>query len=66
MTEREDLEKCPNCQYVFLEKVSRCPYCGEWITYPGWMKAGAWILLILIVYGLIKCHVRMLDGFEGI
>jgi len=35
------------------------------LTYPLWKKAGAWILLILIGYGLIRCHVQMLDGLEG-
>ncbi len=62
---RVDLESCPNCHYTLLDRSTYCPYCGAQLTYPVWKKLGAWILLILIGYGLIRCHVQMLDGLEG-
>ncbi len=62
---RVDLESCPNCHYALLDRSTYCPYCGTQLTYPVWKKLGAWILLILIGYGLLRCHVQMLDGLEG-
>jgi len=62
---RVDLESCPNCHYTLLERNTYCPYCGTQLTYPLWKKLGAWILLVLIGYGLLRCHVQMLDGLEG-
>ena len=59
-----ELEKCPQCDYILLERTTFCPVCGTQLTEPVWKKAGAWILLILIVYALIKCHIRILDGFD--
>lgn len=56
------LDKCPSCEYVLLERTTYCPFCGEQLTSPPWKKVGAWVLLILITYGLVKCHVKMLDG----
>ncbi len=60
-----ELESCPNCRYTLIERSTYCPYCGTQLTHPPWKKMGAWILLILIGYGLVTCHVRMLDGLEG-
>jgi len=58
-----EFEICPHCNYALIGQTSRCQYCGFQITYPLWKKFGAWILLILITYGLIKCHLRLIDGF---
>ena len=60
-----ELESCPNCHYTLLERSTYCPYCGVQLTHPRWKKMGAWVLLIVIVYGLVRCHVRMLDGLEN-
>ncbi len=60
-----ELESCPNCRYTLIERSTYCPYWGTQLTHPPWKKMGAWILLILIGYGLVTCHVRMLDGLEG-
>ncbi len=60
-----ELESCPNCRYTLIERSTYCPYCGIQLTHPLWKKLGAWILLLLIGYGLVTCHVRMLDGLEG-
>lgn len=57
------LEKCPHCGYILLERSTYCPYCGTQLTHQPWKKAGAWILLILIIYGFVKCNLRLLDGF---
>ena len=54
---------CPRCNFALIESSSTCQYCGFQITHPTWKKVGAWILLILITYGLIKCHLRLLEGF---
>lgn len=59
------LESCPNCHYTLLERSTNCPYCGIQLTYSPWKKLAAWLLLILIGYGLVDCHVRMLDGLQG-
>ena len=59
-----ELKKCPQCDYILLERTTYCPVCGTQLTQPMWKKAGAWVLLFLIVYALIKCHVRILDGFD--
>lgn len=59
-----DLEKCPACDYLLVERKTFCPHCGEQLTHPLWKKTGAWILLILIVYGLAKCNIRLLDGLD--
>lgn len=59
-----ELEKCPQCDYILLERTTYCPVCGAQLTQPIWKKTGAWVLLILIIYAMIKCHVRILDGFD--
>ncbi len=61
---REELENCPNCHYTLLERSTCCPYCGTQLTHPKWKKLAAWVLLILIGYGLVNCHLRMLDGLQ--
>lgn len=60
----QDLEKCPHCDYILIDRTTYCPFCGTQVTYPVWQKAGAWVLLIFVVYILVKCHVRVLDGFD--
>ena len=59
------METCPNCNYTLIRRTANCPYCGFQLTHPLWKKVGAWILLVVIAYGLVKCHLRMLDGFQG-
>lgn len=59
-----NLVKCPHCEYILLERTTYCPFCGLQLTHPWWRKAGAWLLLMLIGWVLIKCHVRMLDGLD--
>ena len=58
-----NLESCPNCHYVLIERSTYCPHCGLQLTHTPWKKMGAWILLILIGYGLVRCHLEMLKGF---
>ena len=58
-----EVESCPNCHYALLEKSTYCPYCGFQLTHPPWKKMGAWVLLFLIGFALVKCHLRMLEGF---
>ncbi|MEE8586164.1 MAG: hypothetical protein V3T83_15075 [Acidobacteriota bacterium] len=65
-----ELEACPECQYTLIEKSTYCPYCGFQLTHPTWKKAAAWFILILIVWGLVTCNVRLFQGglddfFEG-
>ncbi len=60
-----DLEVCSNCRFTLIERSTYCPHCGAQLTQPSWKKAGAWILLILIVWGLAKCHYRILQGLDG-
>ncbi|MFQ5738549.1 MAG: hypothetical protein ACE5JX_06015 [Acidobacteriota bacterium] len=59
------MESCPNCNYLLIERSSHCPFCGFQLTHPLWKKVGAWVLLGLIGYGLIKCHVEMMNGFAA-
>ncbi len=61
---RVKLESCPNCHYTLLERSTYCPYCGIQLTHPLWKKLAAWMLLILIGYGLVNCNLRMLDGLQ--
>lgn len=30
----------------------------------GLKKIGAWILLVMIMYGFIKCNLKMMDGLD--
>jgi len=62
----ESLEVCPECRYTLSRRSTWCPYCGVQLTHPPWKKVGAWILLVLIIYGLVQCHLRLLDGPEGL
>jgi|GEM_PF-1733258 len=55
-------ETCPECGYVSPERTVRCPNCGHPLSHPAWKRIGAFLLLLLIGYGLVKCHVKMLDG----
>ncbi len=57
------METCSNCRVTLASRPTYCPYCGFQLTHPLWKKVGAWILLILVGYGLVKCHLRLLDGF---
>jgi RNA polymerase subunit RPABC4/transcription elongation factor Spt4 len=61
-----DLEKCPHCDYILIDRTTYCPYCGTQVAHPVWKKTGAWVLLVFIMYALIKCHSRLLDGFDQI
>ncbi|GAB4241482.1 MAG: hypothetical protein Kow00109_16900 [Acidobacteriota bacterium] len=63
MPDRE-LPRCPDCGFVLLERPSHCPYCGAPLTAPTWKKALAWVLLLLIGYGLAQCAVRLTRGFD--
>jgi RNA polymerase subunit RPABC4/transcription elongation factor Spt4 len=58
------LKTCPKCRYLLAENAHICRYCGAKIGYSPWKKMGAWAILILIIYGMVKCHVRLLDGFD--
>ena len=62
----EALEACPECRYTLSRRSTWCPYCGVQLTHPPWKKVGAWILLVLIVYGLVQCHLRLLDGPDAL
>ncbi len=57
-----ELEVCPECQYTLIEKATYCPHCGYQLTAPVWKKVAAWFILILIVWGLVKCHIRLFQG----
>lgn len=57
----KSLESCPNCRFQLLERTANCPYCGFPLTHPTWKKIGAWVLLLLIVWGLVKCHMAFFD-----
>lgn len=57
-----ELEVCPECRYTLIEKTTYCPYCGVQLTHPTWKKVAAWFILILIIWGLVKCHVRLFQG----
>jgi hypothetical protein len=59
----ENLDVCPNCGFTLLQRRAYCPYCGAQIGIPFWKKVAAWFLLVLIGYGLVYCHLRLLDGF---
>ena len=48
---------------MLLERTTVCPYCGTPLTHPLWKKAVAWIFLLLIVYGLARCHLQLMEGF---
>ena len=63
---RHSPEACPSCRYTLKRRSTYCPYCGVQLTHPPWKKVGAWILLVLIVYGLVQCHLRLLDGPNGL
>jgi len=56
------LETCPNCNYTSFERSTYCPVCGMQLTYPLWKKIGAWVLLILIGYGWVRCNLRFMGG----
>lgn len=56
------METCSNCGVSWANRKTYCPYCGCQLTHPVWKKAGAWVLLIMIIYGLVSCHLRLLDG----
>ncbi len=59
-----DAEVCSNCRMTQARRTAYCPYCGFRLTHPWWKKLGAWILLGLICYGLVDCHLRLINGFE--
>ncbi|HOM99883.1 MAG TPA: hypothetical protein PLM33_06465 [Acidobacteriota bacterium] len=61
---RKRLPSCPECGFVVLERPPSCPYCGARLTAPGWKKALAWLLLVLIGYGLARCALRLTEGFD--
>ena len=57
-------DSCPSCRYLLFERTAYCPHCGFQLTHPVWKKAGAWVLLIVIGYGLVRCQLRMMEGFN--
>ncbi|MFB3904920.1 MAG: hypothetical protein ACE15E_15825 [Acidobacteriota bacterium] len=56
------LESCPNCNYISFGRRTYCPVCGMQLTYPLWKKIGAWVLLILIAYGWVRCNLKFMGG----
>jgi hypothetical protein len=32
------------------------------LTHPLWKKIGAWVLLILIGYGWVRCNLKFMSG----
>lgn len=64
MTDKSSLDKCPHCDYILVERKTYCPYCGNQLTHAPWKKIAAWAVLLLIIYGMVKCHIQMLDGFD--
>lgn len=49
---------CPHCGAVMHADSDRCPKCGDYVTpgprpTPGWLRAGAIVLALLIVAGLL-------------
>ena len=58
------MKVCRNCDYTVPDRSARCPYCGYQLTNPLWKKAGAWVLLVLIVWGLVKCNLRLMEGLD--
>ncbi|HSR70065.1 MAG TPA: hypothetical protein VLU25_19205 [Acidobacteriota bacterium] len=59
-----ELESCPNCRYALLEKRAYCPHCGERLSYTGWQKAAAWLVLILFLWGLARCNLEMFQRLD--
>ena len=58
------MEVCRNCHYTVPDKTARCPYCAYQLTYPLWKKAGAWVLLVAIGYGFVRCNLRFMQGLD--
>ncbi len=58
------MEVCRNCDYAVPDRSARCPYCGYQLTNPLWKKVGAWLLLVLIAWGLVKCNLRLMQGLD--
>ncbi|HUG44855.1 MAG TPA: hypothetical protein VMN76_11515 [Acidobacteriota bacterium] len=58
------LQKCPNCEFLLAERPTHCPYCGQQLTHSPMIKLGAWVLLIFVVYGLIQCNLRIMEGLD--
>ena len=56
-------ETYPECGFISPERTVKCPNCGCRLSHPQWQRIGALILLIMIGYGLVKCHLKMLGGF---
>lgn len=61
-----ELESCPNCRYTLLQKEAYCPHCGEQLTYTGWQKAAAWLVLILFLWGLARCNLEMFQRLDQV
>ncbi len=64
----EKLAACPNCKYMLVENPSYCPFCGIQLRHPAWKRAGAWVILVMLLWGLARCHIELfkgLDGFSG-
>ena len=60
------MEVCKNCDYTVPVKSECCPNCGQPMEErsSGWKKAGAWILLIVIMYGFVRCNLKMMQGLD--
>ena len=58
------MEVCRNCDYTVPDRMAKCPYCGYQLTHPLWKKAGAWVLLLLIGYGFVRCNLRLMQGLD--
>lgn len=63
-TRMAGLHKCPNCEYLLTERPTYCPYCGQQLTHSPLKKLGALVLLIFVVYGLIQCNLRIMEGLD--
>ena len=58
------MEVCRNCDYTVPDRTAKCPYCGYRLTHPLWKKAGAWVLLVLIGYGFVRCNLQFMQGLD--
>lgn len=45
-----------------FDRSTYCPVCGMQLTHPLWKKIGAWVLLILIGYGWVRCNLKFMSG----
>ena len=61
-----ELESCPECKFQLVENYVYCPFCGIQLRQPTWKRIIAAFFLVVIVYGLIKCNLRISEGLDGL